>query len=257
MGILKVYLVNISILITFAYLINIAYNFMFTILPRSMKYGVSVIIFIFAGWLSMFFSFDVGHDSKFDLRVIPLIFGLTVYSNPVTLFLIGFSIGLLRLTFGLDSSAWIGFINLTLLGIISSLIRIRFNKRPEITYMKKAVIAVLAINSINLVNIAFLGMVPIHQYLSDIAPITFPTGVVLSFFFLFMIRDFQLNQSRMEELSRANRLLRIRTQDLNQAKTDLENKAEQLEASSRYKSEFLANMSHELKTPLNSVLLLS
>lgn len=45
--------------------------------------------------------------------------------------------------------------------------------------------------------------------------------------------------------------------DLEQARTALSLKAEQLEASSRYKSEFLANMSHELRTPLNSIIILS
>ena len=38
---------------------------------------------------------------------------------------------------------------------------------------------------------------------------------------------------------------------------EIQQKAEELEASTKYKSEFLANMSHELRTPLNSILLLS
>src|SRR5206468_2443828 len=41
------------------------------------------------------------------------------------------------------------------------------------------------------------------------------------------------------------------------ARTELEDKAEQLALSSKYKSEFLANMSHELRTPLNSLLILA
>jgi CheY-like chemotaxis protein len=41
------------------------------------------------------------------------------------------------------------------------------------------------------------------------------------------------------------------------ARRALEEKAEQLEVTSKYKSEFLANMSHELRTPLNSLLILS
>ncbi len=257
MDILKVYLINISILITFAYLINLASKFIFTRLSKSAKYGLSVVIFILAGWLTMFFSFEVGQDAKFDLRVVPLIFGLMVYSRPLTLLTIGLSIGLLRLTFGLEPAAWIGFLNLTVLGLISSVICVWFNRRATISYLNKAVIAVLAINGFNMVNIALFGMIPAFEYLSGVAPVTFPTGVILSFILLFVVRDFQQNQSQMEELSRMNRLLRIRTQDLNQAKVDLENKAEQLESASRYKSEFLANMSHELKTPLNSILLLS
>ena len=37
----------------------------------------------------------------------------------------------------------------------------------------------------------------------------------------------------------------------------MEEKAEQLQLTSKYKSEFLANMSHELRTPLNSLLILA
>src|SRR5262249_40517464 len=41
------------------------------------------------------------------------------------------------------------------------------------------------------------------------------------------------------------------------AKQELEEKAEQLALTSKYKSEFLANMSHELRTPMNSLLILA
>ena len=41
------------------------------------------------------------------------------------------------------------------------------------------------------------------------------------------------------------------------ARLSLEEKAEQLQLTSKYKSEFLANMSHELRTPLNSLLILA
>jgi CheY-like chemotaxis protein/nitrogen-specific signal transduction histidine kinase len=42
-----------------------------------------------------------------------------------------------------------------------------------------------------------------------------------------------------------------------EARRSLEEKAEQLQLTSKYKSEFLANMSHELRTPLNSLLILA
>ena len=45
--------------------------------------------------------------------------------------------------------------------------------------------------------------------------------------------------------------------ELNEAQTQLEERAEELQRSSKYKSEFLANMSHELRTPLNSSLILA
>ena len=51
--------------------------------------------------------------------------------------------------------------------------------------------------------------------------------------------------------------MRARTREIELAKLALQEKAEQLELTSKYKSEFLANMSHELRTPLNSLLILS
>ncbi|MCC7538786.1 MAG: response regulator, partial [Deltaproteobacteria bacterium] len=52
-------------------------------------------------------------------------------------------------------------------------------------------------------------------------------------------------------------LLELKNREVELAKEDLEEKAEQLALTSKYKSEFLANMSHELRTPLNSLLILS
>ncbi|KAA2240960.1 response regulator [Chitinophaga agrisoli] len=45
--------------------------------------------------------------------------------------------------------------------------------------------------------------------------------------------------------------------EVEEARRSLEEKAEQLQLTSKYKSEFLANMSHELRTPLNSLLILA
>ena len=49
----------------------------------------------------------------------------------------------------------------------------------------------------------------------------------------------------------------LKNTELNQAQRQLEERAEELQRSSKYKSEFLANMSHELRTPLNSSLILA
>ena len=78
-------------------------------------------------------------------------------------------------------------------------------------------------------------------------------------------------QSQQEELQQTNEELEVKARQLTDqkaeverknklvelARTEIEEKAEQLAVTSRYKSQFLANMSHELRTPLNSLLILS
>ncbi|OLD24188.1 MAG: hybrid sensor histidine kinase/response regulator [Chloroflexi bacterium 13_1_40CM_3_65_12] len=78
-------------------------------------------------------------------------------------------------------------------------------------------------------------------------------------------------QSQQDQLQRTNEELAEKARQLAQqnaeieqkrmevevAKNLVEEKAGQVERTSRYKSEFLANMSHELRTPLNSLLILA
>ncbi|HKW06968.1 MAG TPA: response regulator, partial [Candidatus Dormibacteraeota bacterium] len=62
---------------------------------------------------------------------------------------------------------------------------------------------------------------------------------------------------KARQLSEQNSEVEQRRIEVENAKALVEEKAEQLEITSRYKSEFLANMSHELRTPLNSLLILA
>ncbi len=59
------------------------------------------------------------------------------------------------------------------------------------------------------------------------------------------------------EVARSRGVLEGQNTALEEARLQLQEKAEQLGKVSTYKSQFLANMSHELRTPLNSMLLLS
>ncbi len=79
------------------------------------------------------------------------------------------------------------------------------------------------------------------------------------------------SQSLADELRRTNEELQdkahllvkqkeeveAKNKEVEDARRSLEDKAEQLQLTSKYKSEFLANMSHELRTPLNSLLILA
>ena len=51
--------------------------------------------------------------------------------------------------------------------------------------------------------------------------------------------------------------METKNKEVEEARLSIEEKAEQLQLTSKYKSEFLANMSHELRTPLNSLLILA
>jgi len=71
-------------------------------------------------------------------------------------------------------------------------------------------------------------------------------------------------ETQQAELEQTNEQLAERTEALakqrdalEHAQVQLEERADELQRSSRYKSEFLANMSHELRTPLNSSLILA
>ncbi|TMP26859.1 histidine kinase [Pseudoalteromonas rubra] len=66
----------------------------------------------------------------------------------------------------------------------------------------------------------------------------------------------QLTQTNTELTERTDTLQKQKI-EIENARIELQHRAEQLAVSSKYKSEFLANMSHELRTPLNSLLLLS
>ncbi len=64
-------------------------------------------------------------------------------------------------------------------------------------------------------------------------------------------------EEQFEHLEKQKEQTEKSNKELQAAKGLIEEKARELELSSKYKSEFLANMSHELRTPLNSILLLS
>jgi two-component system chemotaxis sensor kinase CheA len=109
----------------------------------------------------------------------------------------------------------------------------------------------------NQINILVFGVIPAREYITDIMPLTFPAGLILSMLFALIIRDFQLELLRTGQIVRANELLSAQTEQLHKNKIVLEERAKQLSLASQYKSEFLANMSHELRTPLNSIINLS
>ncbi|MBJ6361000.1 ATP-binding protein [Paenibacillus sp. GCM10012307] len=252
----KVFFVHISLLITFGYLLNLIYKYLFYRTSPRNRMIASVAVFIFAGWITMFFGLQLTEDVLFDLRFIPVVIAALVYQRPLLLVAIGGGIGLARLTFGVNDAAFAGLINMTLMGAVAALLVSYFSKSTH-TFRTKALIAILMLNTLNVINIGIFGVIPFWTYLSQIAWIIYPLGILLTAMFVFIVRDFYLEQQRMADLHQMNILLRRQAKKLRKAKRELEIKASELLKGSRYKSEFLANMSHELKTPLNSIILLS
>ncbi|MBD3921202.1 sensor histidine kinase [Paenibacillus sp. PR3] len=252
----SVFFINLSVLITIAYLFNIGYKYLFPSISGRMKKSISVFVFILAGWLTMLFGLRVGETQLFDLRFVPLIMAILVFTRPSTFVLIGTGIGVGRLMYGLNETSWAGCMNMALLGVFAAAIN-AFLQAVDWRFVWKTTVAVILINLLNALDVAMMGSIPFSEYWHEVAPITLPLSTLLSGFFVFMIRDFHKEQQRIDELRGMNIILRRQTKELREAKRDLEEKARQLMLASKYKSEFLANMSHELKTPLNSILLMS
>ncbi|GMK40036.1 hypothetical protein PCCS19_30910 [Paenibacillus sp. CCS19] len=253
----SVFFINLSVLITIAYLFNIGYKYLFPSISGRMKQGISVFVFILAGWLTMLFGLRVGETQLFDLRFVPLIMAILVFKRPSTFIIIGIGIGVGRLMYdGVNETSWAGCMNMTLLGVFAAAIN-AFLQAVDWRFVWKTTVAVILINLLNALDIAMMGSIGFSEYWHEVAPITLPLSTLLSGFFVFMIRDFHKEQQRIDELRGMNIILRRQTKELREAKRDLEEKARQLMLASKYKSEFLANMSHELKTPLNSILLMS
>lgn len=245
--------VNLSILVTIAYLGNLLYKLLFVKASRTIKYTASVVLVIFAGWVSMNFGLSLGEHTLFDLRYVPLIIAALSYPQPLTLVVVGCGIGLGRLLFGINPASWAGCFNLVILGFVAAGLHILM-KRRSWPYIAKAFVYIVVINVANTLDIAILGVIPFREYMLQLMPGNLSLSLLLSTGFVFMFRDFQVDRRRNRELKEANVLMQRQTEELHRAKIVLEERAKQLMLASQYKSEFLANMSHELRTPLNSII---
>ncbi|MBO2945401.1 sensor histidine kinase [Paenibacillus sp. F411] len=250
---LTTFLVNTAVLLTAAYLANLFYKYVLSRTSTFTMYFVSILLLILGGWACSFFGYRVSEDIIFDLRFVPLIIAVFGYPRAFPLVIIGTGIGLLRFTFGVNEAAVAGFVNLTLLGILSACLNVWFRRSHRSLYVKGFMV-VAAVNVMNTINIAVIGVLPVEEFLRLVAVRTFPLGLVLSAGCALLFHEFYQELSRMRQLRIVNAELSRQKDALERAQLILEERAKELALASQYKSEFVANMSHELRTPLNSII---
>ncbi|RAW12153.1 sensor histidine kinase [Paenibacillus taichungensis] len=249
----KMFVLNMGMLITIAYLASVFYKYIVIRASSRVKQICSLFVLIFAGWISTVFGFQLNDEVVFDLRFVPLIVAVLTYRQPYSVIIVGVGIGLTRLTFGINDATVAALINMSILGVVCAGLNI-WMRRSDYRLIIKGVIVILIVNVVNSVNIAIVGVIPATYFFSHIMPYTLPLGILLSLVFAFILRDFQNEQNRILLIQSTNRLLSVQKEELQKAQIVLEDRAKQLMIASQYKSEFLANMSHELRTPLNSVI---
>ncbi|MFJ2046997.1 MULTISPECIES: sensor histidine kinase [Paenibacillus] len=249
----KMFVLNMGMLITIAYLASVFYKYVVIRASSRVKQICSLFVLIFAGWISTVFGFQLNDEVVFDLRFVPLIVAVLTYRQPYSVIIVGVGIGLTRLTFGINDATVAALINMSILGVLCAGLNI-WMRRSDYRLIVKGVIVILIVNVVNSVNIAIVGVIPATYFFSHIMPYTLPVGILLSLIFAFILRDFQNEQNRILLIQSTNRLLSVQKEELQKAQIVLEDRAKQLMITSQYKSEFLANMSHELRTPLNSVI---
>lgn len=260
---LRIFFINVSTMMTLLYLASLLYKYVVYKWSARWKEALFVMLAIVCGWTTMRFGFRFSDTVLIDLRFLAVIVAPLFVRNRLSILIVGLGVGLARLSFGLNDAAVVGCLDVVAMSLLVILI-LWLARRRRWTELRRMTVIVLAVNVGNVLIIALFGVIPRQHYLVDIAPGTFLLSTLLSFAFMFILREFMTEVKRKQKLeiytARLEKQYRIseeKSRSLEQAKREMEAMYSQVEAASRYKTEFLANMSHELRTPLNSVLVLA
>lgn len=182
----KEFIVNASVLIAIIYISGLIYKQFLMNAPQRSKDLLLLGLAVFSGWTSMLFGIHLDDNVIFDLRFIPVIIAALFAKNALFIFIVGFGIGLARLTFGLNEAAVAGMLNVMTIAAAGMLIQLLARKWP---LSKRIILTVIVLNLVNVVFVAFAGIIPFHAYFALVTPVALPMNILLSFLIVWMIHD--------------------------------------------------------------------
>ncbi|WML58815.1 diguanylate cyclase [Neobacillus sp. PS2-9] len=200
---IKEYLVNAAMIISIIYLSSFIHKHLLVNMKKGLKTLFFAVVAIFTGWCSMFFGIHLNDSVIFDLRFVPIIIAALHYRTPLTMLAIGVGIGLLRLSFGVNTAAIVGFMNMVVLSL-SAILLIRISKNWG--HYKKVLFIVLMLNLLNTIITMIFGVISVKNYLLLILPTALPMNILFSLLLLWIVKDLKNEYIHKIELwNRANK----------------------------------------------------
>ncbi|WP_430788324.1 GGDEF domain-containing protein [Virgibacillus flavescens] len=183
---LEDFLINACIILSIMYLSSLVHKKLIANVHENMKVSLFIGISVFIGWVSMLFGIHLNNFVIFDLRFVPIIIAVIFCKNYIHVLMIAFLIGMMRLTFGISEAAFVGMLNMMLLGAVGITLHRLLVNRSKLT---KVLLIIITMNIINMVIIAIFGVIPIERFFLTIVPSVLPVNVIFSLLLVWIIKD--------------------------------------------------------------------